>query len=158
MRRRAKGLAGALLSIALAGASPTSQSTSSAADVPKGTPVHHPVTIRISDGATVITATLNDSAAAADFASMLPLSLAIADYASTEKIAYLPRKLATPGAPPGIEPKPATLAYYAPWGNLALFYRDAAYARGLVDLGRIDGSPSSLERLGPRKVLFERTE
>jgi hypothetical protein len=158
MRRRAQAIGGALLSIALAGAPPASEAASSAADVPKGTPVRQPVMIRISDGATVITATLNDSPAAADFASMLPLSLTIADYASTEKIAYLPRKLAATGAPPGIAPKPAMLAYYAPWGNLALFYRDAAYARGLVELGRIDGSASALERLGPRKVQFERIE
>jgi len=50
------------------------------------------------------------------------------------------------------------LAYYAPWGNLALFYRDAVFARGLVELGHVDGGASLLERFGPRKVLLERIE
>jgi hypothetical protein len=26
---------------------------------------------------------------------------------------------------------------YVPWGNLALFYRDAPYANGLIILGRV---------------------
>ena len=27
---------------------------------------------------------------------------------------------------------------YAPWGNLAIFYRDYGFSRGLVPLGKLD--------------------
>ncbi len=40
-----------------------------------------------------VTATLNDSPSARDFVAILPLTLELEDYASTEKIAYLPSKL-----------------------------------------------------------------
>jgi hypothetical protein len=54
---------------------------------------------------------------------MLPLTLMLTDHASTEKIADLPRKLSTKGAPPGIAASVGDISYYAPWGNLALFHR-----------------------------------
>lgn len=95
--------------------------------------------IRIAMGETSLTATLDDTEAARDFAALLPLTLTLEDYASTEKIATLPRKLSTRGAPPGSDPDVGDLAYYAPWGNLAIFYRDFGYSVGLVKLGRIDG-------------------
>jgi hypothetical protein len=111
--------------------------------------------IRITAGTQVLTATLEASPAAADFASMLPLSLTLEDYAATEKIAYLPRKLTTAGAPPGVDPAVADIAYYSPWGNLALFYRDAPYAHGLIRLGRLDGGVSTLQGQGKLTVKIE---
>jgi len=36
------------------------------------------------------------------------------------------------------------ITYYAPWGNLAIFYRDFDYSRGLVRLGRIDSGIEAL--------------
>ena len=106
--------------------------------------------IRIKADQTMLTARLEDSAAARDFAAMLPLNLALKDYASTEKVADLPRKLSTDGAPDGIDPEPGDIAYYAPWGNLALYYRDFGYSRGLVRLGRIETGVSVLASLsGP---------
>jgi hypothetical protein len=30
------------------------------------------------------------------------------------------------------------MAYYAPWGTVAIFHRHAVYATGLVRLGRLD--------------------
>jgi hypothetical protein len=46
------------------------------------------------------------------------------NYASTEKISYLARKLSTEGAPAGCDPDVGDITYYAPWGNLAIFYKD----------------------------------
>ena len=83
----------------------------------------------IANGAPV-TAVLYDNAAARDLMNLLPLELTLEDYASAEKIAYLPRKLDTAGAPPGFQPSSGDLAYYAPWGNLAIFYRDQPFAGG----------------------------
>lgn len=43
--------------------------------------------IRLTVGGKVATGTLNDSASARDFAALLPLTLPLEDYASTEKVA-----------------------------------------------------------------------
>lgn len=85
-------------------------------------------------------AVLYDSAAARDFVSQLPLTLTLADYNATEKIADLPKKLSTEGAPDGFTPVAGDLAYYAPWGNLAVFYRDFRYSSQLILLGKLEQS------------------
>ena len=113
--------------------------------------------IRIEVNGNAIAATLNDSDAARDFASLLPLSVVLEDYASTEKVASLPRKLSTTGSPAGSEPVIGDIAYYAPWGNLAMFYRDFGYSAGLVKLGRIDGGVDAL-RLANGSARIVRVE
>jgi hypothetical protein len=107
------------------------------------------------EGGDVITATLADTAAARDFAALLPLDLLLADYASTEKISDLPRRLDTAGAPPGFAPSAGDIAYYAPWGNLAVFHKDFAYSAGLVRLGKIDAGIALLRRPGTLRVMIE---
>jgi hypothetical protein len=114
--------------------------------------------IRMTIDGTPVAATLDDSEAARDFASLLPLTLTLEDYASTEKVAYLPRKLATAGAPKGTDPDVGDITYYAPWGNLALFYRDFGYSAGLVKLGRLDGGVEILQRGGALEARIERME
>jgi hypothetical protein len=115
--------------------------------------------IRLLIGDSVHTATLLDTPAARDFASQLPLTLSLKDYESTEKIADLPRKLAAEGAPEGHDPSPGDIAYYAPWGNLAIYYRDFGYSRGLVQLGRIDAEAiTALAVKGSVQVSLERAE
>jgi len=113
--------------------------------------------IRISSGDTVLTATMLDNATSRDFMSMLPLTLSIRDYAGTEKISDLPRELSTIGAPPGVDPSVGDITLYSPWGNLAIFYRDFGYARGLILLGRIDSGIDRLSRLSG-DVTFERVK
>ncbi|MGQ0651118.1 MAG: cyclophilin-like fold protein [Betaproteobacteria bacterium] len=103
----------------------------------------------------VVAATLSDNATAKDFLSLLPMTVTLEDYAATEKIAYLSRKLSTVGAPSGSDPSVGSIAYYAPWGNVALFYKDAPYARGLVPLGRIDAGIEVLRAAGPLKARIE---
>jgi hypothetical protein len=111
------------------------------------------INIRIEDR--VIPATLNGSKAAQDFASLLPLSLTLEDYASTEKISDLPKRLSTDGAPPGFDPSVGDLAYYAPWGNLAIFYRDFEYSRGLVSLGTLASGADIFASSRSMQVTFE---
>lgn len=96
------------------------------------------VDIRLTIDGHGVDATLNDSATARDFAALLPLTLRMADFHHTERIADPPRRLDTSGAPEASEPKAGDLAYYAPWGNLAFFYRDGEHSPGLVILGRLD--------------------
>lgn len=113
--------------------------------------------IRINAQGQSVIVQLEDSEAARDFAAMLPLNLTLSDYNRTEKIADLPRPLSTQSAPDGIEPTAGDLTYYAPWGNLAIFYRDFGYSRGLVRLGRVEDGAVQLETLAG-VVSIERLE
>lgn len=106
------------------------------------------------DGKAVI-ATLADNPTVRDFYSMLPLTLVLSDHANTEKVAYLPRKLSKDGAPAGAKPEIGDIAYYAPWGNLAMYYKDFAYSEGLITLGTIDAGLEILKTPGPLKVTIE---
>lgn len=56
------------------------------------------------------------------------------NYNGTEKINKLEKKLSTKDAPAGIDPSVGDIAYYAPWRNVAFFYKDFGYSRGLVKL------------------------
>jgi hypothetical protein len=99
------------------------------------------VKVRIIFNDQAMTAVLEDNPSARDFASMLPLhDLTIDNYADNEKISYLPRKLTEEGSGRFGNERPGDLCYYAPWGNLALFYAGYRWSRGLIRLGRIDGS------------------
>jgi hypothetical protein len=107
---------------------------------------------------TRLTAGLDDTETARDFAALLPLTLALTDYAATEKIGDLPRRLSTKGAPHGIDPDVDDISYYAPWENLAVFYRDFSYSVGLVKLGSFDAGVEILQRPGSLRVTIERLE
>jgi hypothetical protein len=84
------------------------------------------------------TATLEDNPSARDLVSMLPLDLKISDYATNEKIAYLPRKLTEEGSGRFGNEAVGDFCYYAPWGNLAMFHGPYRWSRGLIRLGRLD--------------------
>ncbi|BAU65090.1 hypothetical protein STA3757_24690 [Stanieria sp. NIES-3757] len=111
--------------------------------------------INIKAGNEVITATLVDSKTTQDFISLLPLTLTLEDYANTEKISDLPRTLSTEDAPPGSDPSVGDIAYYAPWGNLAIYYRDFGYSNGLVILGKIDSGIEALNVPSSVEVMIE---
>lgn len=102
-----------------------------------------------------VTATLDDNATSRDFVALLPLTLTLKDYAETEKVSDLPKRLSTEGAPAGTDPSVGEITYYAPWGNLAVFYRDFGYSDGLVRLGKIDSGAEELNRPGPLRVTIE---
>jgi hypothetical protein len=111
--------------------------------------------IRLMLNGRAMTATLLDNATARDFLALLPMTLTLEDYAQTEKISYLPRKLATAGAAAGSDPSVGDITYYAPWGNLAIFYKDFRYSSGLIQLGRIDSGIELLEVPGRLEITFE---
>jgi hypothetical protein len=107
---------------------------------------------------TRVTVTLDDNATSRDFVALLPLTLSLEDYNNTEKISDLPRKLSTQGAPEGVEPAAGDIAYYAPWGNLAIFYKGFRYSSGLVRLGRLDAGADAFRRAGTLRVTIRRIE
>jgi len=94
--------------------------------------------IRFVIDGTQMRGTLDDTPSARDLADLLPLTVSLSDFHSTERIADLPQAVTSAGAPAGTAAHAGDIAYYAPWGNLALFYRDSPYAPGLVRLGRLD--------------------
>ena len=92
-------------------------------------------------GGETVYATLYDNSVARGLVSRLPLTLEFSDYNGTEKIAYLPdgsedRDLSD--VPTSCTPSAGDIAMYAPWGNLAVFYRDFRFSDGLVPVGKLD--------------------
>ncbi|AYN37751.1 hypothetical protein D9753_00685 [Streptomyces dangxiongensis] len=129
-------------------AAPTPPSTSE-----RSTPMDIRVTL---DGRRPVDAALNDSPAARDFAALLPLTLDLEDFHDTERVADLPRKLDTSGAPEPTAAKVGDIAYYAPWGNLALFYQDGpAASADLLVLGHLDVSAAQLGQA--KRITIEPT-
>lgn len=83
---------------------------------------------------------LNSSPAAKSLYDQLPMSIAVEDYGGKEQIFYPPRKLDTSGTP-SANAKAGTLAYYAPWGDVVMFYKKFGSASRLYELGEaVSGS------------------
>lgn len=104
------------------------------------------LTVTTAGGKKEFCATLQNNSVSRDLLSRLPLTLEFSDYNRTEKIARLPPDSPdwdTSDAPDSCDPAPGDLTMYAPWGNLAVFYRDYGPSRGLVPLGKLD--PDGLE-------------
>ncbi|OIQ50130.1 hypothetical protein BerOc1_02060 [Pseudodesulfovibrio hydrargyri] len=79
---------------------------------------------------------LNDSQASKDLYAQLPLDIDVENYSSNEKIYYPPKKLGTSNTPLVKAAKPGTLAYYAPWGDVVMFFGTFGSASGLYELGK----------------------
>jgi hypothetical protein len=112
--------------------------------------------IRLTFNNRSMTATLYDNPSARDLVSLLPLDLTIDNYGNNEKIAYLPRKLTEEGSGPFGNEAPGDLCYFAPWGNLALFYAGYRWSEGLIRLGRFEGSFEPLLMRGKSPLRIER--
>ena len=84
---------------------------------------------------------LNDSQAAKDLYAQLPLDTKVEDYGNIEKIFYPPKKLNTANTPLAEKCQAGTLAYYAPWADVVMFYGGFGSAPGLYVLGNaVSGS------------------
>ncbi len=86
------------------------------------------------DGGSVVYE-LNDSAAAASLYAQLPLTIAVEDFSTNEKIFYPPEELDT-GDAPLAQAGADTLAYYAPWGDVVMFFDDYNPNPSLYELGQ----------------------
>lgn len=116
------------------------------------------IKIHVNVGNQTLSATLADTPAGRDFATLLPLELSLRDYNRTEKVADLPRELDTTDAAPSYAPKVGDITYYAPWGNLAIFYKPFRTSSGLIRLGTFDGPIDALVQNGPIMVRIEPAE
>jgi hypothetical protein len=73
--------------------------------------------------------------------------LVFRDHNNVEKTAPLPRKLSLDGAPDGQDPAAGDIGYWAPGGDLVLYYDSAApFFNGIVRIGEFDGGTDALER------------
>jgi len=88
---------------------------------------------------------LYDNPTSRDFLTLLPLTTTLEDFAGSEKISMLSKRLSTEDAPTGSDPSVGDFAYYSPWGNMIMYYKDAGYANGVIKLGKIE---SGVEKLG----------
>ena len=96
------------------------------------------ISVRANGNTTVFE--LNNSPAARDLYAQLPLSITVENYSSNEKIFYPPEKLNITDTPQA-DARAGTLAYYAPWGDVVMFYGDFGSAAGLYELGHaVSGS------------------
>lgn len=96
---------------------------------------------------------MNDNPTSNDFLTLLPITVKLEDYAGTEKISYLPKKLSTQDAPSGSDPSVGDFTYYAPWGNLAIFYKDFGYSNGLIILGRVESGIDKLANISSNATI-----
>jgi hypothetical protein len=97
------------------------------------TKIMHSITLLL--GGKTLVASLEDNSASRDF----------------------PKKLSTLDVPSGHSAKVGDLTYYAPWGNLAIFYRDHGYAQGLIPLGRIDTGKELMKFSGKQEIRIEKS-
>lgn len=77
---------------------------------------------------------LNDSPAAQGLLSQLPLTVEVEDFSTNEKVFYPPQELDTTDTPLAVGGA-GTLAYYAPWGDVVLFYDSFSANGSLYELG-----------------------
>lgn len=87
---------------------------------------------------------LNDSPAAQSLLSQLPLTVAVEDFSTNEKVFYPPQELDTTNTPLA-EGGAGTLTYYAPWGDVVLFYDSFSANGSLFALGE---AVSGAENIG----------
>ena len=98
------------------------------------------------DGGTVVYQ-LNDSTAAEDLLSQLPLTVEVEDFSTNEKVFYPPQELDTTDTPLA-EGGAGTLAYYAPWGDVVLFYDSFSANGSLYELGEAVSGVENIGQMG----------
>lgn len=116
------------------------------------------MTVETADGQR-ITFLLNDSPAADSLYAQLPASFPVENYSSNEKIFYPARRLDTEGSVKAVSGAAGTLAYYAPWGNVVMFYGPFRPNGELYELGQYLQGDLPVEALaGEVRVTRDGTE
>jgi len=112
--------------------------------------------LRITVGEQILTAKLFDNATSRDFVAQLPLTVDMDDFAGAEKIFYPPEKLSTNERNAVNDPAIGDINVYAPWGNIAIFYKNYSASRDLIRIGKIEEGMEALSIPGKiNKVTFE---
>lgn len=91
--------------------------------------------IAVRDESHTIVFALNESDAAKELYTQLPLTIEVENFSSNEKIFYPKNELSIEGTPLANSGGAGILAYYAPWGDVVMFYDSFHSASGLYELG-----------------------
>lgn len=89
-----------------------------------------------------------DNPASKDFLTQLPLTITFEDYIGKEKISILQKRLCMDDVQAEDLSKKGDFAYYAPWGNVAIFYKGFEDATNdLIILGQIESGKENFENV-----------
>lgn len=88
---------------------------------------------------------LNDSKAAKELYAQLPLTTEVEPFSNNEMTFY-PEKLDVADAPFS-DGEPGSLSYYAPWGDVVMFYAPCAPNSSLYELGKAIVGAEYIENL-----------
>lgn len=112
----------------------------------------------VTNGDTTVVFELNDSPAARTLAAQLPLTLEVQPFSSNEQTFYPPAALDTADTPDITSASAGTLAYYAPWKDVVMFYGSfSGGGRGvLFELGKaVRGADAIRELSGTITITAE---
>lgn len=101
--------------------------------------------IQVSDAQNIIVYELNDSKAAKGLWAQLPLTLEVENFSTNEKVFYPPNQLSIDA--PLADAQKGTLCYYAPWGDVVMFYDNFGKGSSLYELGKAISGKSEIEKL-----------
>lgn len=125
----------------------TTAQESSATTAPAATAEPSETTpITITAGEVVITATLNDTQVAQDFAAMLPVTLPWSRNAGIEYISELSAPLTETG-PFYTDVQPGDIVYYNPMDSITIIYEETGSVPTLTEMGEITSDLSVFEEL-----------
>lgn len=102
--------------------------------------------IRVTNEEYEIVYQLNDSTAAKGLYEQLPLTLEVKDFSTNEKTFYPPKELDVTDTPVANADK-GTLAYYAPWADVVMFYDCFGTGNSLYELGEVVSGKENIENL-----------
>lgn len=148
-KARAMKFRSTTLSLALAALVFLSVPCVSSSGADGGPALRHAVRILFEGGEAV--AILNDNPLADAFLRLLPMEVEFSDFAGEEKIFYLPEKLPVRSTANADEQK-GDFCYYAPWGNIAVFYKGSGRGKNLYVVGSL---VSGKEKLAAMKENFK---
>ncbi len=89
---------------------------------------------------------LNNSQAAKDLYTQLPLTLEVKDFSTNEKTFYPPKELNINDAPAANAEK-GSLCYYSPWADVVMFYDYFGKGSSLYELGKVVEGKEDIEKL-----------
>lgn len=98
---------------------------------------------------------LNNSTASDNLYTQLPLEIDVKDYSDNEKIFY-PNELSTENTPLA-QNKIGTLAYYAPWKDVVMFYGGFRQNDKLFELGHVVSGGDKIPNLSG-KIKIEKAD
>ena len=98
----------------------------------------HSIPIEIHVGSSTFDAILYDNPTSRSLIELMPIEAELKDYGGIEKIFYPALPLSGENKPEGAKASVGDIMYYAPWGDVAIFYKSFQYSRGLIPMGHIN--------------------